>query len=350
MLTYCSIGQNPTSSTLSTERRKQLYKICQTYDVIIVEDDPYWYIQFPSSSKHTVEKPPKSSGFPFLDSLQPSYLSIDVDGRVVRLDTFSKTVAPGCRLGWITTSPQIAERLLRITETSTQQPSGFVQSMIAELLMGPSKADAISKGTKSNPGWDFSGWVRWLEGLRGEYERRMDTMCTILEKGRTKMKSGRRRSLNQMMRDSNMDEDDWSVVETTQLYDFARPTAGMFLWVNVLFENHPLADQVDGARLATALWVFWTKEEYKVLVAPGSIFAPSPEILAEKAWKFYRLCFAAAPAEKLSSISKRFVKGIGAFWEIKEVKIIDEIMKDIDNPPEEAYEDQAGMGVITGWC
>jgi DNA-binding transcriptional MocR family regulator len=282
--------------------------------------------------------------------MQPSYLSIDVDGRVVRLDTFSKTVAPGCRLGWVTASPQICERLLRITETSTQQPSGFVQSMIAELVIGPSKGDTSSKDIKANRGWDFAGWIRWLEGLRGEYERRMDTMSTILEKGTTKMKSGRRRSLDHMMRDSKMDEDDWSVVETTQLFDFARPSAGMFLWVNIFFEKHPLADQVPGSRLSQALWVYWTMEPYKVLVAPGLIFAPSTEIAEEKAWKFFRLCFAAAPVEEISSISKRFAKGISAFWEIKDVKTIDEILKDIDNPPEEAYEDQAGMGVVTGWC
>lgn len=255
-------------------------------------------------------------------------------------------------MGWVTASPQIIERLLRITETSTQQPSGFVQSMIAELLIGPSKVDMTSKGIQANRGWDFSGWIRWLEGLRGEYERRMDSMSTILEKGQTKMKSGRRRSLDNMMRDSKLNEDEWAVVETTQMFSFARPSAGMFLWVNVLFEKHPLADQVAGSRLSQALWVYWTTEPFKVLVAPGTIFAPSPEIAEEKAWKFFRLCFAAAPVDEISSISKRFVKGIGSFWEIKDVQKIDEIMKDIDNPnpPEMAYEDQVGMGVITGWC
>jgi DNA-binding transcriptional MocR family regulator len=57
--------------------------------------------------------PVHSYGYPFLDSLAPSFLSIDVDGRVVRLDTFSKTIAPGCRLGWITAQPAIIERYVR---------------------------------------------------------------------------------------------------------------------------------------------------------------------------------------------------------------------------------------------
>lgn len=107
-----SMGQNPTSGVLSVRRRKELYALCSKYDVIIVEDDPYWYLQYPSATAFNISsgrtKPTKahartgkSSGYAFLDSLVPSYLSVDTDGRVVRLDTFSKTVAPGCRLGWV---------------------------------------------------------------------------------------------------------------------------------------------------------------------------------------------------------------------------------------------------------
>lgn len=87
--------------------------MCSKYDVIIVEDDPYWYLQFPSAaeaeaSARNLPPPPaqpvhtfaKKSGYDFIDSLVPSYLNVDYEGRVIRLDTFSKTVAPGCRLGW----------------------------------------------------------------------------------------------------------------------------------------------------------------------------------------------------------------------------------------------------------
>jgi DNA-binding transcriptional MocR family regulator len=111
---------------LSVERRKAIYALCSKYDIIIVEDDPYWYLQFPSADVEEAksrnqpvpqisraEPPVKSSGYPFLDSLVPSFLSIDVDGRVIRLDTFSKTVAPGCRLGWVTAQPDLIERFLR---------------------------------------------------------------------------------------------------------------------------------------------------------------------------------------------------------------------------------------------
>lgn len=61
-------------------RRRQIYSICRKHDVIILEDDPYFYLQFSASS---VE--PRG-----LQDLGSSYLSLDVDGRVVRLDSFSK--------------------------------------------------------------------------------------------------------------------------------------------------------------------------------------------------------------------------------------------------------------------
>jgi len=119
-------GHNPTGIVIPIERKREIYAICSKYDVIIIEDEPYWYMQFPSADVAEAESrglsvppqsaPPKpaiSSGYPFLDSLAPSYINIDLDGRVVRLDTFSKTIAPGCRLGWITAQPAVIEKYTR---------------------------------------------------------------------------------------------------------------------------------------------------------------------------------------------------------------------------------------------
>jgi DNA-binding transcriptional MocR family regulator len=126
LLYSVTMGHNPTSGVLSVERRQEIYALCSQHDIIIVEDDPYWYLQYPSAATAEAQsrgldlpasrpraKLAKSSGYEFLDSLVPSYLSIDTDGRVIRLDTFSKTVAPGCRLGWITAQPKFIERLIR---------------------------------------------------------------------------------------------------------------------------------------------------------------------------------------------------------------------------------------------
>lgn len=313
---------------------------------MIIEDDPYWYLQFPSATGKEAEArglppppaPPvhsfeKSSGYPFLDSLVPSYLNFDPDGRVIRLDTFSKTVAPGCRLGWITAQPAIIERILRITESSTQQPSGFVQAMIAELLMGPQPAAAEFKKKSKHEqmrfsGWQTDGWVRWLAGLRGSYEHRMNNMCTNLEEGRFLLKQGT---------PIKSAESDWAVISKTKMYSFDWPRAGMFVWVHMHFENHPLFGKVKGDKLAMALWVFLTKVPYLVLAAPGAMFSPTPEIEAEKGWQYYRLCFAAVSEEEVDKSSKRFAEGVKAFWLIKDKDELD------DGSSPEALEMQEGM-------
>lgn len=339
-----TVGQNPTSGTLSVARRTEIYALCVKYDIIIIEDDPYWYLQFPSSSPSArASKPVKSSGFPFLDSLIPSYLSLDYQGRVVRLDTFSKTVAPGCRLGWITAQPALIERILRIAETSTQQPSGFVQSMMAELLIGPqSSTDPGRGGAADGSGWKFDGWVRWLEGLRGNYERRMSAMCDVLSAGKQGVKAGRRNSLGEVADD----EDEWAVVEKTQIYDFVRPLGGMFVWVRFDFASHPLRKQVKPARLSKALWVLWTKKPFLCLVAPGTLFAPTEEVRDGDGFNCMRLCFAACPEDQLRDISQRFVDGAHAFWRIKSKDKIERLLRE----DEQAVAGDAGLALLTGMC
>ncbi|KAF2733397.1 PLP-dependent transferase [Polyplosphaeria fusca] len=321
-----TVGQNPTSGTLSVTRRKAIYALCAKYDIIIVEDDPYYYLQYPSASqRQSHPKPLKSSGYEFLDSLIPSYLSIDYQGRVVRLDTFSKTIAPGCRLGWITAQPKLVERILRITEATTQQPSGFVQSMVAELVMGPQgSSDDGRGGAADGSGWNVAGWVRWVEGIRGNYERRMNAMCNVLKEGKYLVKSGRRNSLGEVADE----QDEWAVVEKTPIFDFTTPLGGMFVWVRFDFSTHPLAKQVPAALLSQALWVLWTKKPYMCLVAPGTMFAPTEYIKKTDAFNCFRLCFAACPEEELKDISKRFNDGAQAFWRIKNKEKIDELLDD----------------------
>ncbi|KAK4621541.1 Aromatic amino acid aminotransferase [Fulvia fulva] len=362
-----TMGQNPTSGLLSLQRRRELYALCSKYDILIVEDDPYWYLQFPTAvavNTTTIHDPAntsfnpdvsmfangeplpegwKSSGYKFLDSLVPSSINIDTDGRVIRLDTFSKTVAPGCRLGWITAQPALIERLLRITEVTTQQPSGFVQSMIAELVLGPDhsgldKSKTVTKGGKGplpdGAGWKADGWVRWLEGLRGNYERRMNHMARILDDGKYLVKAGRRNSLNEEALD---EADEWSVVEKTQILSFDWPVGGMFLWLKIHFESHPLWSSYKKSpeRLSKALWILWTTKPFLVLVAPGSLFSPTDEIAAKKGWQFFRLCFAALNEEDLGPVTKRIAEGTQAFFRIKDKKTMEKLL-------EEGEEDEEG--------
>ncbi|KAL2826011.1 pyridoxal phosphate-dependent transferase [Aspergillus cavernicola] len=328
-----TIGQNPTGGTLSVERRKEIYAICQQFDVIIVEDDPYWNLQFPSAqemqaryrntqvdtdvSKRNYNAGKKSSGYEFLDSLVPSYLSVDTDGRVVRLDTFSKTIAPGCRLGWITAQPAVIERITRISETSTQAPSGFVQAMVAELILGQQVDDkVVDSGKKeTRQGWQMDGWVRWLEGLRAGYEHRMQQMCSILEEGKYTTTD----TANDSDDPTLNDEDSWEILEKAQMYDFAWPTGGMFVWVKVCYENHPLRRAYEPERLSKALWVHFTHKPYLCLPGPGTMFAPTEEVKS-RGYQYLRLCFAAIPEDEVPPVTERLVDGFRAFWQRKDLE------------------------------
>lgn len=354
------MGHNPTGILLSLQRRKDLYKVCSKYDVLIVEDDPYWYLQFPSAAVEegksrnqppvadalsTPYQPAKTSGYPFLDSLAPSFLAVDTDGRVIRLDTFSKTVAPGCRLGWITAQPDLIERYVRVTETSTQQPSGFVQSVISELVIGSQPPEVerswlslrSSKARSSFSGWNTDGWVRWLEGLRGEYERRMNRMCRILDDGAAYVKQGTPRAAH---------DSDVCVLTKTQLYDFEWPRGGMFVWIRMHFERHPLygaatsdgANIVDGTALSTALMIYLTRKPHLVLVSPGMMFSATDDIRRDIGWQYYRLCFAAETEENVDLCSKRFAKGVRKFWSVRKVEDLEDILK--GSPVAAAGEDE----------
>merc|ERR1712178_53684 len=77
-------GANPTGGSLSEEQKKEIYDIARKYDVIIMEDDPYHFMQYLDPG----------------EKRSRTFLSMDVDGRVVRFDSFSKLLSSGMRLGF----------------------------------------------------------------------------------------------------------------------------------------------------------------------------------------------------------------------------------------------------------
>ncbi|KAK4646512.1 hypothetical protein QC761_211150 [Podospora bellae-mahoneyi] len=353
-----TLGHNPTGILLSVERKKEIYTICSKYDVIIIEDEPYWYLQFPEASSLEAESrglppPPRSSpstvttpssGFPFLDSLTPSFTPLDTDGRVVRLDTFSKTVAPGCRLGWITAQPALIERFERITEATTQQPSGFVQALISKLLISPppnpSPTPSFSLFSHRPPpsqpsGWQPSGFVTWLSGLRTRYQTRMARMCTILDSGSALITTPPTRSHS------------WAVVKKVKLYDFSWPRAGMFIWLRMHFFSHPLFPVFKSA-LSTALMVWLTGGDYKVLVTTGAIFAANDEIKEREGWEYFRLCFAAEEEENVELAAERFVEGVKAFWEVRDHEVIKKLLEEVKSD-DEVVGEQEGLVNLAGF-
>ena len=72
-------------------RRREIYSICREFGILLLEDDPYYYLQWPpAAAGHSSGADGAPRG---LANLGTSYLSMDTDGRVVRLDSFSKVQA-----------------------------------------------------------------------------------------------------------------------------------------------------------------------------------------------------------------------------------------------------------------
>ena len=97
--------QNPTGVTLSLARRRQLIALANRHDLIVLEDTPYRHIRFQGSSLPTLK-------------------SLDTEGRVIHLGSFSKVLVPGLRIGWAVAAPDLLARmgLLKVaadTQTST---------------------------------------------------------------------------------------------------------------------------------------------------------------------------------------------------------------------------------------
>jgi 2-aminoadipate transaminase len=108
---------NPKGTTLSLERRERLVRYAADHRVPILEDDPYGELRFRNQ-----ENPP------------PALAALDEAGLVVRLGTFSKTLAPGLRLGWLVGSKELVRQLAIAKQASDLHSATFSQRAVASLL------------------------------------------------------------------------------------------------------------------------------------------------------------------------------------------------------------------------
>ncbi|KZT24540.1 PLP-dependent transferase [Neolentinus lepideus HHB14362 ss-1] len=262
------VGQNPSGATMGGKRKKEIYDICVEYDIVIVEDDPYYFLQegkyVPKLVRSTESTPDDVSQY--IASLAPSFLRYDYQGRVIRLDTFSKTIAPGSRLGWFTCNPLFAERLERAGEVSTQAPCGFGQSIITSLLLN----------------WGFEGYIRWLRGLGTQYRSRrdffIDTFADEFDLTLSTGEGGAWRGCDvyaaSEKRDAHGEGEKFAMTARTPLFSFVPPTSGMFIWLKVHFENHP-AFSPDDDSFEMKLWV--ALAEAGLIISPGWFFVADDE-------------------------------------------------------------------------
>ncbi|KAH0498760.1 hypothetical protein TgHK011_005998 [Trichoderma gracile] len=256
-------GQNPTGATQGLERRQAIYRVAQKHDLFILEDEPYYFLQMqPYTGRSQPDAPAPSNVEDFVSSLIPTYVSMDVDGRVMRMDSLSKVLVPGSRLGWIVASEQIVERYQRHAEVASQGPSGFSQVIVHKLL---------------DETWGHEGYLRWLMNLRLEYTKKRDALLAACE--------------------DNLPPD---------LVSWTPPAAGMFLWFTVDHTKHPSAGTRSLEEIEQE--IFDSCIQSGVLVARGSWFQTEKD--APLTSLHFRATFAAASPENMNAAIARFGKAV----------------------------------------
>lgn len=107
--------QNPTGRVMSVEKRRKVLELASKYDVIIIEDNPYYELRYDGEHLPTIK-------------------SMDTEGRVVYVGSYSKVLAPGIRLGFVCANKTVASKLTVVKQVSDVHSNLFFQMIAAEYM------------------------------------------------------------------------------------------------------------------------------------------------------------------------------------------------------------------------
>jgi 2-aminoadipate transaminase len=127
---------------MNLERRKHLIELANKYNVLVVEDTAYRELRYVGEQLPTIK-------------------SLDTEGRVIHLGSFSKILAPAMRLGWALASPEILDKLSLLKLASDTQNSTLNMNATLEYL----RRHSIDKH---------------IEKIRPNYLRKRDLMLSTM--------------------------------------------------------------------------------------------------------------------------------------------------------------------------
>ncbi len=136
--------QNPSGATMSLEKRRRLLELANKYDVIVIEDNPYGDLRFAGENVPTIK-------------------SMDTEGRVIYVGSFSKILSPGMRLGFVVGEPAFLDRIEVVKQVNDVHTPVFTQ-MIAHEFMKK---------------YDMN---RHIEKSRKLYGQKAEFMCSMIDK------------------------------------------------------------------------------------------------------------------------------------------------------------------------
>jgi 2-aminoadipate transaminase len=234
--------QNPGGTTLAEGRRHELVLLADRYGIPIIEDDPYGQLRY------------EGEHLPPLVVLDRENLRRDEGysiGNVIYLSTFSKTLAPGLRLGWIVAPPEVISKLVQLRQAADLHTSTFGQMVAYEVAR--------------------DGFLdEHIKLIRRVYGERRNVMLEALE--------------------------EFFPPEVT----WTRPLGGLFLWVT-------LPEGMNCLRL------FEAAIQQNVAFVPGDCFY-SGNGYAEEGLRHFRLNFSNAQPEQIREGIRRLSVAIKKQW------------------------------------
>lgn len=106
---------NPAGVTIPEKRRKEIIELCNTYDVLIIEDDPYSELRYRGKD-------------------EPLLKSLDTEDRVIYISTFSKILVPGFRIAWMVGPTELIKKFVIAKQAVDLCTTPFTQYVAAEYL------------------------------------------------------------------------------------------------------------------------------------------------------------------------------------------------------------------------
>jgi 2-aminoadipate transaminase len=170
---------NPAGCTLSLAKRERLVALAAEYDFVLFEDDPYVELRFEGD-------------------LLPTMLSLDSTGHVVYASSFSKTVCPGIRVGYLAGPAELIGKARKLATETYISPNMVAQSIVAEFCA----SGAIERS---------------IDTVKNALRERRDILCAALER---ELPGSR----------------------------FVKPTGGYFLWVDLPDESVSVAELAELAK------------------------------------------------------------------------------------------------------
>lgn len=142
--------QNPRGTTFSMQRRLDLANWLRQTDVALIEDDPYGELRYDDTP------------LPSICTLDAATRDKDGSSQVAYVGTYSKTLMPGLRVGWVLGPTVLIDKLVQAKQSTDLHTSTFNQYLVLELVR--------------------DGFLEpHIEILREEYRKRRDTMVSALE-------------------------------------------------------------------------------------------------------------------------------------------------------------------------